>query len=99
MFHLQARPDDISILVSQLNKRINFEKSRPTPPAAVAVVSAAKSSVDVSADASSTNDAGYLDPAVVDMKTDGEIDAVDSSSEPAAAEECCTSSSDADKDN
>lgn len=62
--HLQARPDDITILVKQLNKRINLEKLRPVP---VAVTPEPVAKI-------------YLDPAVVDIQTDAEIEAVDSTS-------------------
>lgn len=63
---MQARPDDISILVNQLNKRINLEKLRPVP-AVVTPEPAAEAKI-------------YLDPAVVDIQTDAEIEAIDSTS-------------------
>lgn len=55
----QARPDDISILQSQLNRRINMEKQRPVEAAIAAAVRAA-------------DDTSYLDPAVVDIQTEAE---------------------------
>lgn len=55
---MQARPDDISILLSQLTRRINMEKQRPVE----AAVAQAATDVDTS----------YLDPAVVDIQTAAE---------------------------
>lgn len=81
---IQARPDDITILVNQLNRRVSLEKSRPVPVAVAAAVASASppvaqpetttttSSPDLSPSSASASSSTYLDPAVVDMKADHE---------------------------
>lgn len=82
VFILQARPDDISILVSQLNKRISTEKLRPTAKVSKpnergsvsSSLSSSTSSATTSPPSAPAASPVYLDPAVVDIKATDDIE-------------------------